>query len=95
MTGRKINQFLGFYGVDESMISPFCKDFESISELRDELLLQSPQILQQQQKEQGTDTWEHFDEDSIVEEIPNIEKVQSMTTRVQKNMKKSINDREA
>ena len=56
LMSRKMKQFLGVYGVDESMISPFCKDFESISELRDELLLQSPQILQQQKKEQGTDT---------------------------------------
>ena len=35
----KMKHFLGVYGVDKIIISPFCKDLEIISELRDELLL--------------------------------------------------------
>ena len=32
-------QFLGVCGADESIISQFCEDFESVSEFRNEFLI--------------------------------------------------------
>ena len=69
-----MNRFLWVYGVDESMISPFCKAFGIVSELRDRFLFNYPPRLQQQQqqKEKCIDTVKHFGWEIIVEWMPDI-----------------------
>ena len=82
----KIKQFLGACGLDESIISQFCKAFESASEVRDEFLIYCSLILQHQEKEHVNDTVYHLDEDIIFKEMLNIGKFQSLIMKVHKNM---------
>eukprot|EP00978_Attheya_sp_CCMP212_P002729 scaffold5585_cov57-Attheya_sp.AAC.11 len=90
----KMKQFLGIFGVDDTMISPFCKTFENVNELRTVFLLYCPPSLQQQQNGEHTDTGEQLNEETIEEEMPNIQTVKSLITKVQNNMENAVNDDE-
>ena len=65
LMGVNMKQFLGVLGVDESMISTFCKTFENANELRKSLFLYFPPSLQHPKNVESSNTGEQLNEEII------------------------------
>eukprot|EP00978_Attheya_sp_CCMP212_P026221 scaffold85793_cov40-Attheya_sp.AAC.1 len=90
-----MKQFLGFFGVKENSISPFCMTFENANELRGAFMMYcSPSLQDQKQDEPSDDLGEKISDVAVENEMQNIEIVKSLIATVQKKMANAINDDE-
>jgi hypothetical protein len=83
-----MKDFLRLFGVDESTISPFCKKFENANEIRDEFMSYCPSD-QNFSDDIGEEIVDENDND-----LPKVETVQSLISKVQNNITNAINDDE-
>eukprot|EP00978_Attheya_sp_CCMP212_P014747 scaffold37745_cov27-Attheya_sp.AAC.1 len=90
-----MKQFLGFFGVKENSISPFCRTFENANELRGAFMMYcSPSLQEHKQDEPSDDLGEKISDVAVENEMQNIETVKSLIAIVQKKTANAINDDE-